>query len=103
MTQDAPQATIAIQDYAFQPQERVVEPGTTITWTNLDPTAHSVTFDDGSVSSGLFSRDRQFAWTFDAPGVYGYYCIPHGQPGVGMFGTIVVGEAAGEPVEEAAE
>ena len=30
--------------------------------------------------------------TFDTPGTYGYYCVPHGGPGIGMAATVIVDE-----------
>jgi hypothetical protein len=41
--------------------------------------------------------EGEFEHTFDVPGTYDYYCIPHRL--MGMVGRIVVGEPAG-PAEE---
>lgn len=81
---------VTIADFEFNPQTLTVAPGTTVTWTNTDSTAHTVTWDDKSVDSGLFGQGGTFSYTFTAPGTYGYYCIPHGAPGTGMFGTVIV-------------
>jgi plastocyanin len=98
--QTAPGISVEIVQYAYAPDPVVVPAGTTITWTNKDFVAHTVTSDDRSFDSDLFSRGEAWSWTFDAPGVYGYYCLPHGSPGSGMIGVIeVLGEGA-PPAEE---
>jgi plastocyanin len=90
VAQEAPQAAVDIVQYQFKPKELVVAPGTVVTWTNLDAVSHTVTIDDRSWDSDLFTTGEQFSMTFDAPGTYGYYCVPHGSPGSGMIGTVVV-------------
>jgi plastocyanin len=79
-----------MQNIAFNPETLTVPAGTTVTWTNEDGVAHTVTWDDRSVDSGLINQGGTFSFTFDTPGTYGYFCIPHGSPGAGMHGTIVV-------------
>lgn len=88
----------------YDPVRLVIAPGTTVTWTNLDPAAHTVTPTDASAwgSEGSGSGEEQWlpqgaAWsfTFDEPGTYTYYCIPHAGQGadgvyVGMVGDIIV-------------
>ena len=59
----------------------------TTAWT-FDVPAH--TSDDRAWDSDLFATDGQFSMTFDEPGTYGYFCVPHGSPGSGMIGTVVV-------------
>jgi plastocyanin len=79
-----------MQNIAFVPQNITVAAGTTVTWTNNDTIQHTVTWDDRSVDSGLLSQGDTFSIKFDQPGTYGYFCIPHGSPGAGMFGTVTV-------------
>jgi plastocyanin/glucose/arabinose dehydrogenase len=83
-------ASVAMQNIAFVPQSITVSAGTTVTWTNNDAIQHTVTWDDRSVDSGLLSQGDTFSIKFDQPGTYGYFCIPHGSPGAGMFGTVTV-------------
>jgi plastocyanin/glucose/arabinose dehydrogenase len=83
-------ASVAMQNIAFVPQNITVAAGTTVTWTNNDTIQHTVTWDDRSVDSGLLSQGDTFSIKFDQPGTYGYFCIPHGSPGAGMFGTVTV-------------
>jgi plastocyanin len=81
---------VEIQGFTFDPPELTVPAGTTVTWTNSDFTQHTVTADDRSYDSGLLSMGATFSHTYTAPGTYGYFCIPHGAPGSGQFGRIVV-------------
>ncbi|WP_458208620.1 plastocyanin/azurin family copper-binding protein [Haladaptatus sp. NG-SE-30] len=86
----------------FDPIGLYVEPGTTVRF-EIAAGAHSATtyenripsdasaFDSGVISSGGFEH------TFEEPGTYDYYCIPH--KSVGMVGRIVVGSPGG-PAEE---
>jgi len=96
---------VPIENYAFVPKELIVPAGTTVTWINHDVVAHTVTADDSSYNSDLFSRNGTFSMTYDVPGTYGYFCLPHGSPGSGMAGTIIVlgpDEMAPAPSEGAA-
>ncbi len=82
----------------FDPIGLHVEPGTTLRF-EVAAGAHSATayesripaaasaFDSGVISSGGFEH------TFEEPGTYDYYCIPH--KSVGMVGRIVVGSPGG--------
>jgi plastocyanin len=78
------------ENFAFNPQDVTVPVNTTVTWTNPDSVAHTVTWDDRSVDSGLFDPGQTFQYTFDTPGTYTYFCIPHGSPGTGMHGSVTV-------------
>ena len=77
--------------------------GSTVTWINTSQVVHTVTddpskainksdavlpsgaqpFDSGSISAGASSSH-----TFDVPGRYTYFCIPH--ESLGMVGHITV-------------
>jgi plastocyanin len=81
---------VPIEQYEFVPKELVIPAGTTVTWINNDAVAHTVTADDRSYDSGLFSHLGTYSITFDAPGTYGYFCLPHGSPGSGMAATVIV-------------
>lgn len=52
--------------------------GTTVTWTNDDPgMMHTVTAVDGTFDSGFFNGGESWSYTFDEPGEFEYYCLPH--------------------------
>jgi plastocyanin len=83
--------TVQITDDAFSPKTIGVPVGTTLVWTRTGTHPHTVTADDGSFDSGLLRGTDQFQRTFDAAGVFAYYCDVHGGPGgEGMSGVITV-------------
>jgi plastocyanin len=84
--------TVTMTGYQFAPVVATVAPGVTVTWINADTVQHTVTWDDASVDSGWVDQDGLFSYTFSDSGSYGYYCVPHGTPGNGMYGTIVVAD-----------
>lgn len=90
----------------FIPDVAVVQAGTTVTFVNDSDEAHTVTAYDGvpvyfssggfeseeeardNLSEGLIGQEGTFEVTFDEPGTYRYFCIPHEQQG--MKATIEV-------------
>lgn len=76
--------------FTFAPAAVAVSPGTTVTWTwSGKGGAHDVVALESAFRSPLTDRpDATFVHTFDAPGVYRYYCTPH--RGMGMRGAVVV-------------
>jgi plastocyanin len=87
----------------FEPANLTVAKGTTVIWRNSSQTVHTVTDDPGKASnkadaalpsgaqawdSGNLNPGQMFSHTFDTPGTYKYFCIPH--EAAGMTGTIVV-------------
>lgn len=90
MAQEDEPPTVSMDKIAFSPQTLTVHTGSTVTWVN-GTILHTVTADDGSFDSGYLGSGATFDVTFDTPGTYAYYCVPHGGPGgVGMAGTILV-------------
>jgi plastocyanin len=78
--------TARIADFAFSPDQTEVPVGTELTWTNDDPTAHTVTADDGSFDSGVLDSGSRFSFVFDRPGTFTYACAIHPS----MRGTVLV-------------
>jgi plastocyanin len=101
----------------FRPVELRVRPGTTVTWLNTNKQGHSVTayedripdgadyfasggFDSeqaardawGASTDGTLFEGQSYEHTFEVPGTYWYFCIPH-ETG-GMVGRVVVTEDA---------
>ncbi len=76
----------------YLPFETTVAVGATVTWSNDDSAAHTVTSgnlksgSDDIFDSGIFVADSVFKVTFDDAGTYDYYCIVHPW----MTGTIDV-------------
>lgn len=82
----------------FNPIGLYVEPGTTVQFA-IEAGSHSATTYDDRIptraapfDSGVISKGTS-EYTFDTPGTYDYYCIPH--QSMGMVGRIVVGEPGG--------
>ena len=76
-------------DECYIPSSAVVPAGTTVTWSNDDTAAHTVTSTDDSpmsFDSSLFLAGTTFEVTFDEPGEYPYWCVVHPW----MAGTIIV-------------
>ncbi|HWK88361.1 MAG TPA: cupredoxin family copper-binding protein, partial [Longimicrobium sp.] len=72
-----PVVRAGMRNMAFAPPRIEITAGTTVTWTNNDPLAHSVTAADGGFDSGLIQPGASWSRTFTAPGTYDYHCTPH--------------------------
>jgi plastocyanin len=68
---------VAIQGFAFSPQKITVKVGTTVTWTNRDQDAHTVTAKSGPFHSKALNTGGTFTYTFTSAGSYDYYCTIH--------------------------
>jgi len=79
-------AAVTIADFAYDPATTNVTVGTTVTWTNDDSVAHTVTFDAGP-DSGNMSQGSNFSNTFSEAGSFAYHCTIHPS----MSGTVSVG------------
>ncbi len=80
-----------IEGSAFNPANKVVTQGTTITWTNKDAATHTVTSGlptkpSGKFDSGDLGQNATYSFKFDSSGTYSYYCKHHS----GMTGSITV-------------
>ena len=84
-------------DNAYDPLELEVAVGTTVTWTNDDQVAHTVTSGtsdgtagepDGAFDSGFIDPGGTWSYTFTEAGSFAYYCTPHPW----MKGTVTVTE-----------
>ena len=85
-------ASVSAIDNVFAPEVVRVQPGEAVEWTMDGRSPHTVQADDGSWGSGNLEPGDEYTWTFDRPGVYTYFCKYHGSPGVGMTGTVLVGD-----------
>jgi plastocyanin len=97
-------------DLTFEPKTATIETGETVRWTNESDIEHTVTayedeipdeavyFASGGfeseraarnrVTEGLIAPGEDYKHTFEEPGAYGYFCIPHESSG--MVGTVRV-------------
>ena len=107
---------VGMSTAAFRPEAVEVAVGEAVVWRNTSSHAHTVTayeneipeeaaffasggFDDeqaardgwmGQTKGALYQGD-EYSHTFEVPGEYRYFCIPHEQSG--MVGTVTVREA----------
>lgn len=79
-------SSVNIHDLQFDPQVLTVTKGTTVTWTNNDQTAHTVTSDSADsttapaaqkFTSNPLNPGESYTHTFDQPGRYPYHCNIH--------------------------
>jgi plastocyanin len=78
---------VDIKSFTFNPDSITVKAGSKVTWTNSDPTRHSIKSQNGQfVGSHDLSQGQTFTATFSTPGTYQYVCGIHNF----MTGTIVV-------------
>jgi len=67
---------VHIDNFVFQPAELKIKVGTTVTWTNRDDIAHTIT--SGSpFRSKTLDTDDKFSFTFTNAGDYKYFCSLH--------------------------
>ena len=81
-----PSLSVNITGFAFQPGTLTITVGQTVTWTNNDPMAHTVTSNTAVWNSGTINPGGTFSFTFTSTGTYAYHCAFHGS----MTGTIIV-------------
>jgi plastocyanin len=84
------EVTVRMEDNFFAPANITVEPGTTVTWVQSGNNPHTTTSYDGLWDSGMLpgGSGQTFSFTFEEPGTYDYFCIPHED--LGMVGTVTV-------------
>ncbi len=86
-------------DECWFPSVVNVNIGDTVTWSNDDTAAHTVTSGtagggpDGNFDSSLFMAGTTFSWTADKSGEFPYVCMVHPW----MVGTVIVGGTAPPP------
>jgi len=77
---------VKIDNFSFGPTTLTVPVGTTVTWTNRDDIPHTVVSTEGAFKSKVLDTDEKFAFTFNKPGSYSYFCSIHPK----MTGKVVV-------------
>ncbi|HEX2107747.1 MAG TPA: plastocyanin/azurin family copper-binding protein [Rubrobacteraceae bacterium] len=97
------EVTVRMEDNFFDPASITVEPGTTVTWVQSGNNPHTTTSYDGLWDSGMIEGGSggTFSFTFEEPGTYDYFCIPH--ESMGMIGSVTVtsGTATASPASTA--
>jgi plastocyanin len=84
------EVTVSMEDNFFDQANITVAPGTTVTWVQNGANPHTTTSYDGLWDSGMIEggSNGTFSFTFEDPGTYDYFCIPH--ESLGMVGTVTV-------------
>lgn len=77
---------VQIKEFKFVPAQLTVRPGATVTWTNGDEEAHTVTATDRAYTSNGLDRKETYSHRFTKPGTYTYFCALHPH----MTATVVV-------------
>jgi plastocyanin len=77
---------VLIQGFAFVPATITIPANTTVTWTNKDAAAHTVTSNTGDFDSGSMATNDTYSHLFTTPGSYPYHCTFHPD----MTATVVV-------------
>lgn len=73
---------VMIHLFQFAPTPQHVAIGDTVTWTNTDDIAHTVSSGkpptpDGVFDSGNFAKNQTFSFTFSTAGTFTYFCRNH--------------------------
>ena len=69
--------TVNVQNMAFSPSALTIAVGDTVSWTNGDAVAHTVTSNTGNELSGSLSPAANYQHIFAAAGNYPYHCAIH--------------------------
>ena len=78
---------IVMKDIEFQPKDKKVKVGDTVTWVNEDAVEHDAAATEGAdFKSELFGKGKTFEWKADKAGTVKYVCTVH----PGMEGTLTV-------------
>ena len=95
------EVTVRMEDNFFDPANITVEPGTTVTWVQSGNNPHTTTSYDGLWDSGMIEGGSggTFSFTFEEPGTFDYFCIPHEQ--LGMIGSVTVTGGTASPASTA--
>ena len=83
--------TVDIHDRTFDPAQLEVAKGTTVTWTNGDTEAHTVTADNGLFDSGVIEPGQYYSAWLGGSGTVSY----HSETDPDLKGSVVVREAGG--------
>ncbi len=83
--------TVEIDDRTFDPSQLDVGAGTTVTWTNGDTEAHTVTADNGLFDSGVLEPGQSYSTWLGGSGTVSY----HSETDLDMKGSVLVGGVSG--------
>jgi plastocyanin len=81
-----PESKVTIDNFTFKPDVITIPKGTKLQWENDDDIPHTVVETQGKFNSPALDTDDKYAFTFDVPGTYEYFCGLHPH----MKGKVVV-------------
>ncbi len=82
----AASTSVTIESFLFNPASLTIKAGETVTWTNKDSIAHTITEDKGVFDSGSINSGATYSFTFKTAGTFSYHCTIHPS----MTGKIIV-------------
>jgi len=82
---DTTATQVGIAGFKFTPDAAATTAGKSVSWTNADTAAHTVTFDNGP-DCGNVAQAASVSATFPSAGSYPYHCTIHPT----MKGTVTV-------------
>lgn len=90
--------TVEMEDEAFNPVRKTVEPPSNVIWKNTGSVNHSVdsvqfheTANQWQLQTQTLRPEDSVVYAFDQEGIYEYYCSIHGKD---MCGAILVGDVS---------
>jgi len=82
---------VSITSSGFSPASVTIVTGSTVSWTNNDNMAHTVTTADGGINSGDIAPQSSYTKTFTTAGTYNYYDAHN----TNMTGVLIVTTSSG--------
>ena len=76
---------VVIDNFAFEPDELIIDAGTEVIWKQNDDVAHTIV-SEGLIKSEILNKGDEFSFTFSEKGEYGYSCGIHPS----MKGKVIV-------------
>jgi plastocyanin len=80
------ESKVTIDNFTFKPEAITIPKGTKLEWENDDDIPHTVVETQGKFLSPALDTEDKYAFTFDVPGTYEYFCSLHPH----MKGKVVV-------------
>jgi plastocyanin len=81
-----PESKVTIDNFTFTPEVITIPKGTKLEWENNDDIPHTVVETQGKFHSPALDTEDKYAFTFNVPGTYEYFCGLHPH----MKGKVVV-------------
>ncbi|MBI2022659.1 cupredoxin family copper-binding protein [Candidatus Daviesbacteria bacterium] len=69
--------SVNISNSKYSPSEVTINSGDTVTWTNKDSIAHTVTANNGNFDSRNIGPGESFSYKFTSSGSFSYFCKIH--------------------------